>query len=191
MRYDGRKIEKDGTVKFFSKKVLHRELGPAVIYPNGEIEFWNEGKKLKTYKTKNGYIVINRVLKQDSKKPGTEVFWYNKEGRLHRKNDLPAIITYCAVTNSMQYEWYQNGKLHRVGNAAIEVHFIKNKQLEIFQKYYYQNNQLHNEEDAANIIFENGVPRTKFYYLRGYPFRNEHEFNQANRKNKLKKLLEQ
>lgn len=38
----------DGTQKWLQNGIPHRdpELGPAVIYPDGEVEYWIEGKEV-------------------------------------------------------------------------------------------------------------------------------------------------
>jgi hypothetical protein len=42
-------IQRDGTQEYFNDGVKHRSGGkPAVIYPDGRIEYWEDGKLIKT-----------------------------------------------------------------------------------------------------------------------------------------------
>ena len=78
---------------------LHREDGPAVIYPDGE-NCWYIYDKLHR---EDGPAVFCRDGRQ---------YWYIN-GKLHRE-DGPAII----FTDGEQ-KWYINGKLHREDGPAV------------------------------------------------------------------------
>lgn len=63
---------------------------------------------------------------------------YYKDDKLHRDNDLPAVI------NADGYKfWYNNGELHRESNPAIMG--------PEGDKAYYVEGKLHNEEGPALI----------------------------------------
>lgn len=68
-------------------------------------------------------------------------FWYNKEGKLHRDGDLPAVVypdggreyyrngvthrdrgpavVMPSFNDSYKVKYYRNGKIHRVGGPAV------------------------------------------------------------------------
>lgn len=72
---------------------LHREDGPAIIYPNGD-QYWYKNGKL--HREDEPAIMYFRGKQS----------WY-KNGQLHREGDQPAVIS------NNTHEWYKNGQLHR------------------------------------------------------------------------------
>ena len=76
---------------------LHRENGPAVIWNDGEHEWFNHGE----YHRLDGPAVINGVYRA----------WFIN-GKLHRL-DGPAII------DVDRQEWFIDGELHRIDGPAV------------------------------------------------------------------------
>lgn len=89
---------------------------------------------------------------------GTKV-WKNKEGKIHRDFDLPAIID-----KNGKKAWYQNGNPHRDGDrpAVIAANGI--------EKAWYKNGDLHRDDDKPAIISK-GARR---WYKRGLSHRDNH-----------------
>ena len=83
-------VSSEGTHRWYLNDELHREDGPAVIYPNGCQEWFFHNKLHR----KDGPAVIWSNGYQE---------WY-LNGRLHRK-DGPAIISH----NGEKYWWYLHG----------------------------------------------------------------------------------
>lgn len=89
--------------------------------------------------------------------------WYNKEGQLHRENDLPAVV----FANGTQH-WFRNGKLHRDSKDQ------KGKTLPAViakgNKMWYSNGNLHRDdvngagEQLPAVKWANG---TKKWYIDG------------------------
>jgi len=84
---------------------VHREDGPAIIMENGESRYYLEGKAL----TEKEYYKIERIDEDGNKR------WFNKDGKLHRDNYLPAV----EMTNGHK-AWYINGVRHRGNGPAVE-----------------------------------------------------------------------
>lgn len=64
--------------------------------------------------------------------------WYN-DGKLHRDNDLPAIIR-------VEYqEWYKNGQKHRDGDLPSKIWACGDQQ-------WYKNGKMHRDNDSPTII---------------------------------------
>jgi hypothetical protein len=57
--------------------------------------------------------------------------WYNVKGKLHRDNDLPAIV-YADGTKW----WFVNGKMHRLGGLPALEYVFGIKQWYIYDKLY-------------------------------------------------------
>ena len=87
---NGKYTESDGHQAWYKDGTLHREDGPAIIYPDGHQEWWKDGK----YHREDGPAVINTDGYQE---------WF-KDGKLHRE-DGPAVIS----PSGTQY-WYINDK---------------------------------------------------------------------------------
>lgn len=81
-------IYPNGTLEYHQNDELHREDGPAVEYPNGVEEYWQAGKLHRT----DGPAIITPYFKG-----------YYQAGELHRENG-PAIETEFAD------EFWENGK---------------------------------------------------------------------------------
>jgi len=86
----------NGTKKWYQEGNLHREDGPAVEYCDGRTEWWVNGKQARRYKTKKGWV-------------------WRLDGKLHRDGGLPAV-----EYGDGSFEWWVNGKLHRVDGPAID-----------------------------------------------------------------------
>ncbi len=94
-------ITKDGTLVWRDENgKLHREDGPAAIYPNGK-QFWYINGKLHR---EDGPAIIG--------KGGKILEWYI-HGKFHRL-DGPA-----AIYSDGTQEWYIHGKLHRDDGPAV------------------------------------------------------------------------
>jgi hypothetical protein len=70
-------------------------------------------------------------------------FWY-KNGKLHRDNDLPAVI----YQNGDLF-WYKNGKLHRDNDLPAVI----NTNGELF---WYKNGNFHRDNDLPAAIYKTG-----------------------------------
>ena len=91
----------------------------------------------KTYKiSKNVEVEISQE----------DITWY-KNGKCHRENDQPAVIT----SNGSKH-WFKNGKIHRDNDqpGLIYSNGIK---------YWYKDGDLHRDNDQPAIIFYSGVQR--------------------------------
>ena len=66
-------------------------------------------------------------------------YWY-QNGKLHRDNDMPAVI----CVNGSQ-EWYQNGNYHR--NNDMPAVITPNG-----SQFWYQNGKLHRDNDMPAVI---------------------------------------
>jgi hypothetical protein len=84
-------VKKDGNEFWFLGRHLHRENGPAAIYANGDMEWWQHGKK-------------HRLDGPASDWPssGYKAWWVN--GKRHRENG-PAIEHSCG-----ERKWYIDDK---------------------------------------------------------------------------------
>jgi hypothetical protein len=91
-------------------------------------------------------------------------YWYNKDYKLHRGNDQPA-VTY---SNGDQC-WYQNGKLHREDDKPAAVYRDGTKR-------WYKNGEIHRESGPA-VIYADGREE---YWL--------NEVRQPNPKEEVKEL---
>jgi antitoxin component YwqK of YwqJK toxin-antitoxin module len=97
-------------------------------------------KELNWFQTKNINVKLLEEYKIDER--GDE-YWY-KNGKLHRDNDLPAII----FSNGYQ-GWYKNGKLHRDNDLPAAISSDGDH-------YWYQNGNLHRDNDLPATIYSNG-----------------------------------
>jgi len=97
-------------------------------------------EELKWYKAKN----IKLKLLEEYKKIYGVQYWF-KNNKLHRDNDLPAVIRY---NNKEQY-WYKNGLQHR-DNDLPAIIFNNGHQV------WYKDGLIHRENDLPAIICENG-----------------------------------
>jgi len=97
-------------------------------------------KKKQWFKLRN--IRLNLLETFEIKNDGYQC-WY-KNGKLHRDNDLPAIIT----PNEKKY-WYKNGVRHRDNDLPAVI-------LANGDQFWYQNGKLHRDNDLPAIIYANG-----------------------------------
>ena len=93
-----------------------------------EIEFWN--------KLNEPEPVISEIARFDM----YVHTWYNDEGQLHRENDLPAVIWYRRDGSVFKKCWYQNDRLHRIGDPAM-ILYRKNGSIE--REYRHLNGSMH------------------------------------------------
>lgn len=100
--------------------------------------------------------------------------WY-RNGKLHRDNDLPALIRHNG-----NLLWYQNGKLHRdndepavIQSVGSQVWYQNGKKhrdndlpsvININCSVWYQNGEKHRDNDLPAIVYKNGV---KIWYRNG------------------------
>lgn len=68
--------------------------------------------------------------------------WY-QNGKLHRDNDLPAVIT------SGNQFWFQNGIKHRDNNLPAEIY------KDGYQSWF-RNGVLHRDDDLPAVVYPNG-----------------------------------
>jgi len=116
-------IYASGTKEWFKDGLCHRDNGPAVVWFNESKEWWKNGVR------ENDPVIDERGNKE----------WFNKEGRPHRDNDLPAVEysngTMAWYKNGLNHRdnglpaveypggnklWYVDGKYHRVDGPAVE-----------------------------------------------------------------------
>lgn len=94
--------DKEGIKTWYLNGVVHKEYGPAVIYPSGS-QYWIQNGE---YHRENGPAVIQANGQQE---------WY-RNGKRHRENKP-------AVTCTNGYEaWYKDGLLHREDGPAVTTH---------------------------------------------------------------------
>ncbi len=113
-----------------------------VVLSDEEVE-WFESKKINVKLLEEYKIDKNKIDKNYSK------YWY-KNGKLHRDNDLPAII-YKIYQDEDQY-WFKNGKLHRDNDLPAVVH-------QNGYQGWYKNGVLHRDNDLPAQISPNGTLR--------------------------------
>lgn len=61
----------------------------------------------------------------------TDAMIWIKNGKFHRDNDLPAVISFDKNGQTQHYKWYQHHELHRLGGPAVETFMPKS-----FQYWY-------------------------------------------------------
>jgi hypothetical protein len=96
----------DGVIKYYKDHDLHRTDGPAVLYPNGDFEYYFEGSRHRD-SDPTGQSDDPAVFQHGSK------IWY-RNGLFHRTGG-PAIIR-----GNGDKEYYENGQLHRLDGPAID-----------------------------------------------------------------------
>jgi hypothetical protein len=117
------KIDDEGDKRWYHKKKLHREDGPAIEYANGSKFWYHDGKRHRTDGPAVDYANGNKNWYRNDKlhrEDGPAVenangtkFWYH-DGKRHR-TDGPAI----EWADGNKY-WYVDGKRHRTDGPAIE-----------------------------------------------------------------------
>ena len=149
------------------QEILHRDDDkPAVIYPTGKQEWWQNGKLSRP--EDNGPAIIwsdgakewwyedqkHRVRGPAFILPNGSYKWYLYD-LLHREDDLPAVVLkhfeskeFCSDDEVfVSREWWINGHCHRVGKPAVEY--------SCGSKYYYEYGNLHRLDGPAIDTIEN------------------------------------
>ena len=94
-------VDRHGTRMYYnSAGQLHREDGPAVVWCDGDLEWFHNGKRHRI----GSPAVIWRS--------GSKEWWIN--GLLHR--DVGPAVIWRSGSN----EWWQNGQRHRIDGPAVE-----------------------------------------------------------------------
>lgn len=101
----------DGTCKRYynSDGLLHRYIGPAVVFQNGDNQTWKEGILISSFEKINGLQCVKSFYQDGN----IRYERWEKDFRLHRE-DGPALID----MESNLKEWWFNGQLHRVDGPA-------------------------------------------------------------------------
>jgi hypothetical protein len=128
-------IEPDGSVEYWVNGERHREDGPAVIPHRGKHEWWVRGNR---HRTDGPAVCVPG-------RPGNAEWWVR--GKKHRA-DGPAIESTFGAT-----EYWVNGKLHREDGPAVETFNNGN----LWQAEYWVNGKLHREGDYARFHAFEGV----------------------------------
>jgi hypothetical protein len=76
--------------------------------------------------------------------PTETLMWRDADGRLHRDNDLPAIV----FPDGGRW-WYQHGKLHRDGDLPAAVD-------DDGPQVWYQHGRLHRSHDLPAVVWADG-----------------------------------
>ncbi len=119
--------EENASTRYYDKNYnLHRDEGPAIIYKNGNRQWYRWG-------------VMHRVGAPATIYKDLHA-WYHL-GKLHR-DDGPAFIT------SNRLEYYQLGKLHRTDGPAV----VRNDSGTIFCEYHVEGKELGVEGFLLDII---------------------------------------
>lgn len=121
----------------------HRLDGPAVVTPEGRLEWWSHGKRFREGGEPN--VVTSEGIQE----------WWGEDG-FHRVDDLPARI-YPDGTQ----EWWSDGKRHREGDQP-------SVDSPSGEKYYHQNGVLHRDDGPA-ILYMDG---TEEYWQKGLRHRD-------------------
>ena len=115
-------VQNIGTYYYYMKEgKLHREDGPAEIWPDGTKKWYKEGK-------------LHRADGPAIEYPDGTKFWY-KEGLRHRAEG-PAI-----EWDDGTKEWWKEGKQHRENGPAVE--------MADGSKYWIKEDELHREDGPA------------------------------------------
>ena len=97
-------VDEDGTIRWKIDGILHKEDGPAVIYPNGTTVWYVDGVKHR----EDGPAMVSTSRDVSA--------WY-KHGELHREEG-PAV-----VYKDGSFEWYIDGYRHKLdGPAVVHMH---------------------------------------------------------------------
>ena len=133
-------ITRSGNTYWYKHGQLHREDGPAIESNNGEKKYWIEGVQLTEEEFEEEQL--GPILEQPQiDEFGTEI-WRNKDGKLHRDNNLPAMI--FKDRNKL---FYKNGELHRLNGPAIEY-------IDGTKKYWIEGVQLTEDEFKDSMDWE-------------------------------------
>lgn len=116
-------VKEEISIKRYVNGKLHSTCGPAIVYDNGDREWWQNGKLHRrggpAIEFRNGKCEwYANGVKHRNEGPaviwfdGAQEWWYN--GVHHRGNDLPAF-----VSDTLK-EWWLYGKKHRSAGPAVE-----------------------------------------------------------------------
>lgn len=129
-----------------------------------------------------------RIYTFEGTKIPQKIIWENNQGKIHRENDLPAVISFYETGEIDFCEWYQNGEPYRDNPNAPDFleyykknHCIKKTKNRhrfkdyIFTKQYdqkgkilmracYYKNQLHNDFGYPALVKEDENDIFIFYY---------------------------
>lgn len=101
-------------------------------------------------------------------KDGTtkKVVYVNKDRKIHRDDDAPALIEYFSDGRLKKEEYYSNGKKHRL-NKPASIKYRKNGSL--LHKMYFLNGKKHSFGDvsASTHYFSNGNPISESFCKNG------------------------
>jgi hypothetical protein len=100
-------VEQHFTINGRKKNILHNDSGPAVVWSDGSVEYFQHG----LIHNENGPALVEHTGNY------TRSMWY-LNGNLHRE-DGPAIEHIDNKSNKNYYEYWINGKKHRLGGPAI------------------------------------------------------------------------
>ena len=146
---------------WYKKGMLHRTTGPAVVYENGNKEYWVNGENVTedVFYEKYATVTKNGIVNfRDQSIPKTftgtcfrkEDAYFVVNGILHSET-TPAFISKDGKTQ----KWYLNGKLHRENGPAV---LLANGEIQ-----YWVAGKLHRLDGPA-IIRADG---TKEYWIDG------------------------
>ena len=128
----------DGTFEWYKKGVLHNDFGPAVIDIDGTFEYWVDGNEVSLEDIQRKiYLMYKSTPRMVIKKDGTKI-WKLPGGTTHRE-DGPAVI----YTDGAE-EWYQKGYNHRLDGPACT--------WPDGTEYWYKNDQWHREGGPARTM---------------------------------------
>lgn len=157
-------VKIDGEKQWYQNGELHREDGPAVIFPDGS-KYWYQNGKLHR---EDGPAEIHS--------DGYQAWYF--QGKLHRE-DGPA-----AIDSDGYKAWYQNGKPHREDGPAVinsdgtKIWWLngerhrKDGPAAIYPngtKVWYFQGKRHREDGPAEILYDG----EKRWYRNGKPHRED------------------
>ena len=94
--------------------------------------------------SKQGYIELDKKQREDN----SIKEYKDKQGRLHRENDLPAVIV--DKKNKKYEKWYKHGFLHRENDKPAVIYGIGTKQG--IKEWWYEGKK-HRENDKPAVIY--------------------------------------
>ena len=97
-------------IRFYKGGRLHRDDGPAVIWSDGQKEWWVNGIMASIYLSNNDDIT--------GRNNGGVRIWLKGGEQIHRVS-APALIEYDENDKVTGHEWYLNGECHRADGPAI------------------------------------------------------------------------
>jgi antitoxin component YwqK of YwqJK toxin-antitoxin module len=114
-------------------------------------------EEIEWFQTKNINVKLLEEYKIDKNKINNDFskYWY-KNGKLHRDNDLPAIIYKLFQDEEEQY-WFKNGKLHRDNDLPAIISSIG-------YQGWYKNGEIHRDNDLPAVIHQDGH---QYWYKNG------------------------